>query len=409
MKIKISPSCARGQTAAPPSKSMAHRLLIAAGLAPGESRIDHIAYSEDVLATIDCLEALGAEIRRQGDTVLVRGTDPKQAQKVILPCRECGSTLRFFLPLALLGKEPITLTGSAKLLSRPLSVYEKLMEERELPLEKGEGFLTVQGPLSAGSFEVAGNISSQFISGLLFALPLLEGDSEIRILPPVESRPYIDLTLSALKDFGIRADFEGNRIFIPGGQSYQPRHMRVEGDYSNAAFLEALNLMDGHVTVTGLREDSLQGDRIYRQHFEALAKGFAEIDLGDCPDLGPVLMALAAALHGAHFTGTKRLAMKESDRGEAMAEELLKFGIRTERTENTITVEPGRLQKPETVLQSHNDHRIAMALSVLLAKTGDVLEGAEAVNKSFPDFYRALQSLGIEVEYVFDRKGKGTK
>ena len=146
----------------------------------------------------------------------------------------------------------------------------------------------------------------------------------------------------------------------------------------------------------------MQGDRIYRQHFEALAKGFAEIDLGDCPDLGPVLMALAAAMHGARFTGTRRLAMKESDRGEAMAEELLKFGIRTERTENTITVEPERLQKPETMLQSHNDHRIAMAISVLLAKTGGVLVGAEAVNKSFPDFYRVLQSLGIEVEYVVD-------
>ena len=388
MKIKISPSCARGQTAAPPSKSMAHRLLIAAGLAAGESRIDHIAYSEDVLATIDCLEALGAEIRRQGDTVLVRGTDPKQAKKAILPCRECGSTLRFFLPLALLGKEPVTLTGSAKLLSRPLSVYEKLMEERGMPLEKGEGFLTVQGPLSAGSFEVAGNISSQFISGLLFALPLLEGDSEIRILPPVESRPYIDLTLSALKDFGIRADFEGNRVFIPGGQSYQPRHMRVEGDYSNAAFLEALNLMDGHVAVTGLREDSLQGDRIYRQHFEALAKGFAEIDLGDCPDLGPVLMALAAALQGAHFTGTKRLAMKESDRGEAMAEELLKFGIRCKNDADSFTVCPGELRAPSQRLYGHNDHRIVMALSSLCTLCGGEIEGAEAVRKSWPEYLR---------------------
>lgn len=402
MKVKISPSRARGQTAAPPSKSMAHRLLIAAGLSRGESRIGNIAYSEDVLATISCLRALGARIWQEGDMVLVRGVDPTKTGKAILPCRECGSTLRFFLPVALLSEEPKTLTGSEKLLSRPLGVYEALMQERGLPYQKDKTSVTVQGPLRPGLFEVAGNISSQFISGLLFALPLLAEDSEIRILPPVESRPYIDLTLSALKDFGIRTVFEDNRMLIPGGQAYQPRDMQVEGDYSNAAFLEALNLVGGEVAITGLRKDSLQGDRIYHQHFAALKKGFAAIDLGDCPDLGPVLMAAAAALHGAHFTGTRRLAMKESDRGEAMALELAKFGIQVQRTENTITIRPGNIQMPKESLDSHNDHRIAMALCVLCTKTGGLIDGAEAVKKSFPDFYKVLSSLGIEVEYVVD-------
>ena len=221
---------------APPSKSMAHRLLICAGLSRGESVIRRLAFSKDVEATIACLRALGASIRIDGDTATVRGIDAAQQLKktAVLPCNECGSTLRFLIPLCLLSGEERVLTGSKTLLSRPLSVYETIADAQGLRFERASDRLTVQGRLSSGVYEIAGNISSQFISGLLFALPLLDGDSELRLIPPVESKPYIDMTLSALRDFGIEITEGELTLLIKGGQQYRPCEIAVEGDYSNA-------------------------------------------------------------------------------------------------------------------------------------------------------------------------------
>ena len=394
----IHPSKACGTAAAPPSKSMAHRLLICAGLCRGESIVHGAADSEDVLATIDCLRALGATVTKSGRTVNVRGIGDG-TDDVVLPCRECGSTLRFFVPLALLRDTPVTLTGSRTLLSRPLSVYEDICREQGLFFEKNEQSLTVCGKLRAGTFTVPGNISSQFISGLLFALPLLEGDSVIDIQPPVESEPYIRMTLQALQVFGVSAAMQGNRITITGAQTYQPRDVVVEGDFSNAAFLDALNFLGGEVRLSGLCEDSLQGDKIYRRYFELLDGGRPTLDLADCPDLGPVCMALAAAKHGARFTGTRRLRAKESDRCAAMAQELQKLGVHCDVGEDEMTVFSAPLHAPSAVLCGHNDHRIVMALSLLLTLTGGAVEGAQAVRKSFPDFFSVLQSLNIEVDF----------
>lgn len=397
MTATILPSTARGTVPAPPSKSMAHRLLICAGLCDGESVVRGVADSQDVLATIDCLRALGASVTKTGDCVRVRGVRGG-AENAVLPCRECGSTLRFFVPLALLRGTPVTLTGSRTLLSRPLSVYETLCREQGLLFEKSAESLTVCGKLRAGRYAVPGNVSSQFISGLLFALPLLGEDSVIEILPPVESEPYIRMTLQALRTFGVSAHMQGTRISIGGGQRYLPRDVQVEGDFSNAAFLDALNLLGGDVHVTGLDQDSLQGDKIYRRYFERIGAGTPTLDLSDCPDLGPVCMALAAAKHGARFTGTRRLRAKESDRCSSMAAELLKFGVRCDVREDEMTVFASAPQKPQQ-LSGHNDHRIVMALSLLLTVTGGSIEEAEAVSKSFPDFFSVLQSLGIEVDF----------
>ena len=399
MNVLIRPGTARGTVAAPPSKSMAHRLLICAALADGESTVRGVDRSEDILATADCLAALGASLSWEGDAVRLRGCDPRQAGPAVLRCRESGSTLRFMIPLCLLSGNPMRLEGSETLLSRPLSVYEDLCREQGLALRRENAGLLAEGCLAPGEYTVPGGISSQFITGLLFALPLLPADSRIQLIPPVESRSYLSLTLQALHDAGVDVSWaDENTLFIPGGAAYRPLDTEVEGDYSNAAFFEALNCAGGNVTVTGLRPDSLQGDRVYREFFPRLSAENAELDLADCPDLAPVLFAAAALGRGASFTGTRRLRFKESDRGAAMAQELAKFGVQLISEENRITVPAAPLRAPSEPLDSHNDHRIAMALSLLCTRTGGEIRGAEAVRKSFPDYWDRLRSLGIDVE-----------
>jgi len=398
MRAIIRPGTARGTVAAPPSKSMAHRLLICAGLADGESIVEGVDPSEDILATIDCLEALGASIRRESSTVHVRGCDPRSASPAVLRCRESGSTLRFMIPLCLLSGQPMRLEGSPTLLNRPLSVYETICSERGLHLERQSGALLVRGILPPGDYALPGDISSQFITGLLFALPLLPGRSVLRLIPPVESRSYLNLTIAALADAGIRPEMPDEYTFVISGNSAcRPGKAVVEGDYSNAAFFLGLNCIGGSVAVTGLRPDSLQGDRVCEEYLLRLQAGPETLDISDCPDLAPVLFAVAALCHGATFTGTRRLRFKESDRGAAMAAELARFGITIELGGNRITVPAGVPHAPDAPLSSHNDHRIAMALSLLCSRTGGEILGAEAVRKSFPDYWNRLGSLGIPI------------
>ncbi len=396
---KIIKGTARGTAAAPPSKSAAHRMLLCAGFSRGESAIRGISDNEDVCATVDCLTALGAEIERAGDTLRTRGCVPEGADPITLPCRECGSTLRFLIPPALLRTGETHFIGSPTLFARPLIVYDALCRERGLTFDLHETSLTVRGRLECGAFTVPGNVSSQFVSGLLFALPMVKGESRLCVTPPVESRPYIDMTLETIRRFGIDVrEAQENVFVIPGGQTYRSGDYTVEGDWSNAAFLDALNLFGGSVTVTGLRTDSLQGDKVYRDYFAALDAGHPVLDLSDCPDLGPVCMAVAAAKHGATFHGTRRLRIKESDRCDAMARELIKCGVTCDIGDDTMEIPGGMLHAPDVPLYGHNDHRIVMALSVLLTLIGGSIEGAEAVRKSFPDFFKRLSLLGIEVQ-----------
>ena len=399
MIATIQPSNLQGTVLAPPSKSMAHRLLICAGLAAGESVIHNVADSDDIRATIACLRALGAEITPNGTDMHVRGVDVRtRTGAVTLPCNESGSTLRFLLPLALLSGAAATLTGTPKLLSRPLDVYHAICTQAGFSFAHDTDRVTVAGRLQGGDYRVVGNISSQFISGLLFTLPLCKADSRILITPPVESRSYIDLTLSALHTFGITATWtDDHTLSIPGGQSYKATEASVEGDYSGAAFFAALNLLGGKVQVEGLCPDSLQGDMAYIRYFAMLEKGTPTIHIGNCPDLGPILMAVAAAKNGAVFCGTRRLRLKESDRGAAMAEELAKFGTSVTVLEDSIVVYPMQFHKPTEPLSGWGDHRIVMSLATLLTICGGEIHGAEAVRKSLPDYFEKMLALGCEV------------
>lgn len=400
MKVKIEAGTLSGVLTAPPSKSMAHRMLICAALCDGRSIIHGIADSEDISATIDCLSLLGAQIVRDGRSVTVIGTDIRQNKTGgILNCRESGSTLRFIIPLALMCGQRFTFKGSEKLFSRPLSVYENICKSQGLSFERTDiGELTACGRLSAGEYKVEGNISSQFISGLLFVLPLFKEDSRITVTTPIESRSYLDLTVESLKMFGVDVSWEDEHtLYVRGNQSYVPCEADVEGDYSNSAFFEAMNLFGSDIKLNGLKGDSLQGDKIYIKYFEMLERGTPTIHIGNCPDLGPILMAVAAAKNGAVFCGTHRLKLKESDRGAVMAEELSKFGTSVAVHDDSIVVYPKSFYAPTSTLSAHNDHRIVMALSVLLTLTGGYIEGAEAVRKSLPEYFELMKSLGGKV------------
>ena len=402
MNLEITAGKAKGKMAAPPSKSMAHRLLICSGLSKGKSIIHGIDKSEDVLATIDCLRAIGAKCEFTASGVIVEGADVRKIKNAkALNCRESGSTQRFFVPLCLLCGEEIILNGEKGLFKRPLNVYEEICKSQGIMFEQGEQSLKLKGVLKAGNYRVKGNISSQFISGLLFALPLLDEDSVISIIPPLESKSYINLTISALKQFGVIAQWQDDKtIYIKGGQQYHAGETYVEGDYSNAAFFGALNALGSEIELEGLNPDSIQGDKVYEKCLEKLMAGTPTIYLGDCPDLGPILMAVAAAQNGAVFNETRRLKIKESDRGRVMADELQKFGTAVTVHENSIVVYPVDFHKPKEIISGHNDHRVVMALSVLLTLTGGVIEGAEAVSKSLPDFFERLKNLGIGVNEI---------
>ncbi len=400
MNVKIRPSSLRGRIYAPPSKSFAHRELICAALADGESKVQGISNSEDMLATLDCVAALGARYEKCGDTVTMCGRSGKTPDGAVLRCRESGSTLRFLIPLSLTGGI-VRFEGTQRLLERGIGIYETLLGQKGIEIKKDPGGITMRGRLVNGQYTLRGDVSSQFVSGLLFALPLLDGDSTIHVLPPVESRAYINITRCVLESFGIEVhEREKNSFYVPGGQRYKARNVTVEGDWSNAAALYAFGFVGGNVDVLGLNADSVQGDRVCLEYLKALESPEAELDISNCPDLGPVLFAAAAASgKGARFTGTRRLRIKESDRAAVMAECLKAFGIGTRLEDNSFTVLPGALHAPAQAISSHNDHRIVMALTLLMSITGGEISDAQAVRKSYPNFFDELSGLGLEIEY----------
>lgn len=397
MRVTIFPSVAHGTVMAPPSKSVAHRALICGALSK-QSTIGNIAYSQDIEATLRCLEAMGASVVKGADKVTLGGLNPAEIPPYTkLDCGESGSTLRFLLPLCLLSSTPVILTGSKRLLERPLDIYEEICRRQNMTFIRTEHAITVCGPLSGGDYCVPGDVSSQFISGLMWALSLPDGGSKIEISEPFESRSYAKMTQLVQSHFGVAIGCDSNCFLITGGGGYDSRQYIVEGDYSNAAFLDGFNLLGGSVKVFGLSDESPQGDRVYKDFYRQIIDGWREFDLSDCPDLGPVMFALAAALGGAKFTGTARLRIKESDRVAAMVEELAKFGITASVGENTVEILPGKMRSPTQILNGHNDHRIVMSLSLLCSKVGGTIDGAEAVKKSYPDYFEVIRSLGIEV------------
>lgn len=399
MKVKILPSKTSGEVSAPPSKSFAHRYLIGSVLSRGKCVIKNIADSDDISATLSCIEQLGGSVTKDGNIVTVIPTNEKQIENAVFDCKESGSTLRFFIPVVLAaGAKNCTFSGSERLLARGIKEYEKLFENSDVKIKSDEKSIEINGTLSAGNYEISGEVSSQYTTGMLFALSVLDGKSTLKITGNAESRAYVDMTIKVLKDFGADiTEAEKNFFEINGKGRLSPGEFTVEGDWSNAAFLIALSRLLGTISVSGLNENSVQGDRFSSVAFDALDGENAEIDLKDCPDLAPILFTYAAYKNGGKFTNTRRLRVKESDRANVMAEELKKFGANVKVYENSVEIEKTQLKPPIVPLCGHNDHRIVMALSVLAAVFGAEIDGAEAVNKSYPDFFRVIKKAGVNV------------
>lgn len=430
-KVCIFPHQLEGAVHVPSSKSMGHREIICAGLANGRSIIDNISMSKDIEATIRCLRAMGViivEIPSQfpGRTALqITGTGKLQAVEAVADCGESGSTLRFFIPLgASLGK-PFTFEGHGKLVSRPMQAYYDIFDEQGLAYSNDEGQLplTVNGVLKAGTYKLPGDVSSQYVSGLLFALPLLEGDSVVEITSPLESSAYVDMTLSCLKKYGIvinNVDGAHRKYIIRGKQKYLAKHSLVEADWSQAAFWLVGGSLGEAINCTGVDFTSLQGDmavvdimqrmnaNIAKQETEVKASHAVTkktiIDASNCPDIIPILTVLASVSEGTtEVINAGRLRIKECDRLAAISTELNKMGADIEEKPEGLVIKG----KPEgleggALVDAWNDHRIAMSIAIAasVCKEAVVLEGADSVQKSYPEFWKDFVSVGGRIEAI---------
>mgnify|MGYP005792161299 FL=1 len=422
MNVTITPTLLKGVIAPPPSKSQAHRLLLAAALAGGESRISNVALSQDISATVSCLEELGASFRREGDALLVKGMGASAMsplRRLALPrldCGESGSTLRFLIPVALAVRAGGVFTGRGRLMERPQGPYFDLFDQKGIFYEQKDGVLTVSGALESGEYALPGNVSSQFFTGLLYALPLREGDSTLVSTTELESAGYLDMTLQAMERFGVTARREGNIFSIPGGQTYRPADCTVEADWSQAAFWYAAAGLGSDLDIRGLSPFSCQGDMRIAAFYtalrgEKLARGAGlplpageldhsplSLDMAPCPDLVPPVAALAALTEGRQVSlvHAARLRLKESDRLAAVHEVLSALGAEVEEGEDFLVIH-GKASLPGGVtVDSHNDHRIAMMAAVAATRCeGPVtITGAECVAKSYPNFWDDYAALG---------------
>lgn len=418
MKAEIFPSLAEGTVKIPPSKSMSHRAIICASLAKGTSIIKNVAYSKDIKVTIEGMKQLGADIQTFEDHLIIKGIDTFKEVSDEVYCHESGSTLRFFIPIFSLINAPVKLTGVKRLLQRPQTVYKKMFEQQGLSFIQDETSIQIKESLKPGNYIIQGDVSSQFISGLLFTLPLLKEDSIIHIQPPFESRSYVDLTIQMLKTYGIQVSFlDDLTIQVKGNQFYKACDYTIEGDYSQLAFYGVLGAINNDIEITGISHTSLQGDKEIIPILKSMGcqiknteYGYkvmksnlnaANIDLNNCPDLGPILCVLASCAKGTTYIyNAARLRLKESDRIAAMEEELKKFNVNISSTEDEIFIEGTSGFDTNILLHGHNDHRIVMALSILasIAEKSCIIDDAQAITKSYPDFFKDLASLGIGVK-----------
>ena len=393
MDIRIIPGKLQGNITAIPSKSQAHRLLICAAFADRETMLICPDTNRDIEATADCLRALGASISRTDLGYLVKpiGLIPETA---ILNCEESGSTLRFLLPIAGALGADATFQMAGRLPCRPLSPLWEEMERMGCRLSRPtENTIHCSGKLQAGEYRIAGGVSSQFITGLLFACALMDGKSHISVTGVLESRPYVDMTLDALRSFGRPVyDFS-----VSGGTFASPGEIAVEGDWSNAAFFLAAKALGSDITVENLNLKSSQGDMACARLLEEL-KAQATVACGDIPDLVPILSVAAAANRGAIFTNIRRLRLKESDRVASVMAMLSALGCQAAATEDTLTVLPGKFQGG--TVDACGDHRIAMsaAIAATVAQGPVTILGAECVSKSYPAFWEEYKRLGGQYE-----------
>ncbi len=393
MDITIYPGKLSGTMQIIPSKSQAHRLLICAAFADRETEIICPETNADISATADCLNALGAKIVRSesGYHVTPINTIPDRA---VLNCRESGSTLRFMLPIAgALGVETI-FQMAGRLPERPLSPLKEEMERMGCKISRPtQNTLLCQGRLMPGAYTINGGVSSQFITGLLFALTLLDSDCSLKITGKIESRPYIDMTKRALALFGGKIN---DNFISPSLPLKSPGTVTVEGDWSNGAFFLAANAFGSNIRILGLRDDSPQGDGACRNILDA--EGPIHVSAADIPDLVPILSVASAAKNGGTFTEISRLRLKESDRVASTIAMLAALGICAEADNNTLKIYPGIIRGG--TVHSENDHRIAMsaAIAATVADGPVTICGAECVSKSYPRFWEVYKALGGNYE-----------
>lgn len=411
MTITITPGKLSGSVTPPPSKSQAHRLLIAAALAHGESVISNVALSQDIEATLRCLEELGAEFTVDGSTITVRGMGANAMSPLRrmayprLDCGESGSTLRFLIPIALAVRGGGIFTGSGRLMERPLKPYFDLFDEKGIAYELKDNTLTVSGLLEPGEYRLPGDVSSQFFTGLLFALPLLGGPSALIPTGPLESGGYVQMTLQAMALFGV--EFPATLSLPPhyhpqGNQTYRAANAAVEADWSQAAFWYAAGALGNPVVPAGMDPYSLQGDRVVMEQLLALSgPGDLALDVSGCPDLVPPLAATAALRAGraTRLTNAARLRIKESDRLASVTAVLGALGADITEGPDFLEIRGKETLSGGAAVDSFNDHRIAMmaAIAATRCETPITITGAQCVAKSYPDFWEVYGQLGGNV------------
>lgn len=390
MNVTITPGLLRGSVAAIPSKSHAHRALICAAFAEGETKLVLDAVNGDIQATADCLMALGADIHRESWGYRI---SPVQAvpEKAVLNCRESGSTLRFLLPVVGALGAQATFQLAGRLPNRPLSPLWEEMERMGCKLQRKDSTILCSGQLKSGIYRIPGNVSSQFISGLLFA-GAVKSEIEVHVLGNLESKPYVDMTREVLEQFGVKT-----LNLSPVGSLRSPGEVRVEGDWSNAAFFLTAAALGSDVTVTGLNGKSSQGDREIVEILKKMSQ-HCVISASDIPDLIPILSVAAACNRGAVFTDIRRLRLKESDRVQSILDMITALGGSAEADENTLTIHGTGLLGG--TVDSRNDHRIAMAAAIAatVCKNTVTILDAGAVDKSYPRFWEDYRHLGGNYE-----------
>ena len=396
MRVTITPGRLSGAVTPPASKSQCHRLIIAASLARGTSVLHNISPSQDIAATLRCMQALGAV--DEGETIQGIPAHPVYPDLPLLNCGESGSTLRFLVPVALAVAGGGVFTGQGRLMERPMEPYEDICRQQGIRYDRTPEGLRVRGTLHPGIFELPGDVSSQFITGLLFALPLLGEESEIVLTSRLQSAGYVEMTLDALQRFGVQVETTKTGWRIPGNQHYRPQTLTAEGDWSQAAFWLSAGMLGSPVMLRGMDPKSIQGDRIIQTYCRRLSgEGPVALDVGQCPDLAPAL-ALIAALRTGELTllvNAGRLRLKESDRIESITAALSALGAKITADEDSMSI-TGVARLSGGVCQSWNDHRIAMMLAIAATRAASpvTILGAECVAKSYPKFWADYAALG---------------
>lgn len=387
MNLKLIPTKLHGAITPPPSKSYAHRALIAAALAGGDSTLTNLADSKDIIATRRCLEAL---------------TSPEELP--LLDCGESGSTLRFLIPVALALRAGARFTGQGRLMERPQKPYFDLFDQKGIFYQQNGAVLTVRGTLTPGEYRLPGDVSSQFVTGLLYALPLLGADSRIILTSPLESRNYVDMTVEVMAHFGVTVEETPDGWLIPGNQRYKPNALTIETDWSQAGFFYAALGLGSTLRIDGLNPQSTQGDRRMHDFYEILRRpGNAELDVSQCPDLVPPLAVFAAVRSGTtRIINAARLRIKESDRLATVTQTLNALGATVEEYPDSLTVHGAEQLAGGVTVDCCNDHRIAMMAAVAATRCAApiLLTGAECVSKSYPDFWDDYAALGGIIEEV---------